>query len=188
MSALALRHPELHHARALDDGRAVAEPRDRRLDARDELIELPGLQLERAHAARDAGPHERTAALVDRGVEDQADGDRVAAVEQRDWLVVGHGRIVACIDAARALAWWTHVNLIGESYRARKAAFARLRAALCPIPRRGTFELRAVVKSAWLLAGCSDSNRYGVTYYERKAAFAQLRGALFAYDERAAGR
>jgi hypothetical protein len=97
--------------------------------------------------------------------------------------------IDALVDAARALAWWSHCNIgSSELYRARQASFARLRAVLRPAPASCSFELGAVVRAARVLAGCSDSNRWGVAYYERKAAFARLRGALFALDERAAGR
>lgn len=91
------------------------------------------------------------------------------------------------VDAARALAWWTHVNLASPSlYRARQESFTRLRHALETPIRPRTFELAAVVRCARVLAGCSDSNRMGVAYYERKAAFAQLRGALAVYDQAAA--
>lgn len=87
--------------------------------------------------------------------------------------------VAAVLAAAESLAWWTHANLRGTRYRARQAAFARLREDLARLRSRPrAYELRAAIRCARDLAACSDSNRWGPPYYRRREAFARLRGAL----------
>lgn len=84
---------------------------------------------------------------------------------------------------ARELAWWSHCNLSNtDLYRARQAAFNRVRDAIIGIDRPDDEDLANVLTAARWLASCSDSNRMGLPYYERKAAMASLRGCLAGYD------